>query len=166
MKTFIACLGTETNSFSSMPTGMATFSDSMLHYGDATQHPPNTFSLPLHVWRKRTEEMQGQVVESLAAFATPAGVTVRKVYENLRDTILTDLRAAMPVDIVLLSMHGAMTAEGYDDCEGDTIARIREIVGDGVVITADGTQDYTVSMFFPGGMTLSGATCGNGDYVS
>ena len=134
MKTFIACLGTETNSFSSMPTGLATFSDSMLHYGDATQHPPNTFSLPLHVWRRRTEEMQGQVVESLAAFATPAGVTVRSVYEELRDTILADLRKALPVDIVLLSMHGAMTAEGYDDCEGDTIARIREIVGPDVVI--------------------------------
>lgn len=134
MKTFIACLGTETNSFSSMPTGMQTFRDSMFFEGDATQHPPATFSLPLHVWRKRTEEMQGTVVESLAAFATPAGTTVRKVYEDLRDRILNDLRSAMPVDIVLLAMHGAMTAEGYDDCEGDMLARIREIVGPNVVV--------------------------------
>ena len=134
MKTFIACLGTETNSFSSMPTGMQTFRDSMYFEGDATQHPPGTFSLPLHVWKQKTEEMQGQVVESLAAFATPAGVTVRKVYENLRDRILDDLRSALPVDVVLLAMHGAMTAEGYDDCEGDTLAKVREIVGPDVVI--------------------------------
>lgn len=134
MKTFIACLGTETNSFSSMPTGMQTFRDSMYFEGDATQHPPGTFSLPLHVWKQRTEEMQGEVVESLATFATPAGLTVRKVYEDLRDRILTELRAALPVDMVLLAMHGAMTAEGYDDCEGDTIARVREIVGPDVVI--------------------------------
>ena len=118
MKVFIACLGTETNTFSSMPTGLQTFEDTMLFRGDATRHPASAFSLPLHVWRKAAEERQGQVVESLAAFAQPAGLTIRKVYEGFRDEILDDLRAAMPVDIVLLSMHGAMTAEGYEDCEG------------------------------------------------
>ncbi len=116
MKTFIACLGTETNSFSSMPTGMQTFRDSMFFEGDATQHPPGTFSLPLHVWKQKAEAMQGTVVESLAAFATPAGVTARKVYESLRDRILDDLRSDLPVDVVLLAMHGAMTAEGYVSC--------------------------------------------------
>ncbi len=30
MKVFIACLGTETNTFSSMPTGVRTFEDTML----------------------------------------------------------------------------------------------------------------------------------------
>ena len=36
MKTFIACLGTETNTFSPMPTGLATFEETMLFRGDAT----------------------------------------------------------------------------------------------------------------------------------
>jgi microcystin degradation protein MlrC len=31
-------------------------------------------------------------------------------------------------------MHGAMVAEGYDDCEGDTLARVREIVGPDTVV--------------------------------
>ena len=35
----------------------------------------------------------------------------------------------MPVDGVLLGLHGAMVAEGYDDCEGDLIERVRAIVG-------------------------------------
>ncbi len=137
MRTFIACLGTETNSFSPMPTGLATFRENMLHHGDATQHPATTFSLPMHVWRKRTEERQGQVVESLAAFAQPGGTTVRSVYEGLRDEILGDLKKALPVDIVLLSLHGAMTADGYDDCEGDLLERVREIVGPEVVVGAE-----------------------------
>ncbi len=134
MKVFIACLGTETNTFSSMPTGVQTFEDTMLFRGDATRRPATTFSMPLHVWRAAAEERQGQVVESLAAFAQPAGLTVRKVYEGFRGEILDDLRAAMPVDIVLLSMHGAMTAEGYEDCEGDLLACVREIVGPDIVI--------------------------------
>ena len=134
MKTFIACLGTETNSFSPMPTGRATFEEACFYRGDATQHEASTFTLPLHVWRQKTEERQGEAIESLATFAQPAGITVRSVYEGYRDEILADLKAAMPVDIVLLSMHGAMTADGYDDCEGDTLARVRELVGPDVVI--------------------------------
>ena len=134
MKTFIACLGTETNTFSSMPTGFRTFEESMLYRGDATQRTPTTFSLPMHIWRERTEALQGEVVESIAAFAQPAGVTVRGVYESLRDELLADLRAAMPLDVVLLSMHGAMTAEGYEDCEGDILARVRQIVGPDVTV--------------------------------
>lgn len=134
MKVFIACLGTETNAFSAMPTGWATFEETMLYRGDATQRTATTFSQPLHVWRRATEERQGEVVESVAAFAQPAGLTVRSVYEGLRDEVLADLKAAMPVDMVLLSMHGAMTADGYPDCEGDLLARCREIVGPDVVI--------------------------------
>lgn len=42
LKTFMACLGTETNTFSPMPTGLETFAESMLYRGDATQHPPMT----------------------------------------------------------------------------------------------------------------------------
>ncbi|MEO1471172.1 MAG: M81 family metallopeptidase [Pseudomonadota bacterium] len=134
MKVFIACLGTETNSFSAMPTGWTNFQETMLYRGDATAHEATTFSLPMHVWRKAAEERQAQVVESIAAFAQPAGPTVRGVYEGLRDELLADLNAALPVDIVLLSMHGAMTADGYLDCEGDLLARCREIVGPDVVI--------------------------------
>ncbi len=134
MKVFIACLGTETNTFSSLPTGLATFEETMLFRGDATQHAPGLFSQPLHIWRARAEEHQAEVVESISAFAQPAGITVRPVYEGFRDELLADLKAALPVDIVLLNMHGAMVADGYDDCEGDIIARAREIVGDKAVI--------------------------------
>ncbi|MEM7742882.1 MAG: M81 family metallopeptidase [Pseudomonadota bacterium] len=137
MRVFIGCLGTETNSFSSMPTGMTTFEESMLYRGDATQHPGTTFSVPMQVWRNAVEEHQGEVFEGLAAFAQPSGVTVRSVYERLREELLDGLRAAMPVDMVLLSMHGAMTAEGYDDCEGDILACVREIVGEDTVIGAE-----------------------------
>jgi len=133
-KLFIACLGTETNTFSNMPTGMQTFAETMLYHGDASEKSEELFAAPLKVWRKRAEDLQADVVESLAAFAQPAGVTVRKVYEDFRDEILTDLKAASPVDAVMLSMHGAMVAEGYDDCEGDLILRCREIVGPDVII--------------------------------
>jgi microcystin degradation protein MlrC len=43
--------------------------------------------------------------------------------------VLASCKAAMPVDGVVLGLHGAMVADGYDDCEGDLIERVRGIVG-------------------------------------
>ncbi|MCG8694466.1 MAG: M81 family metallopeptidase [Minwuiales bacterium] len=134
MKVFIASLGTETNTFSPLPTGEETFAETMLFHGDATASDPSIFSGPLHVWRRKAEEIGGSVVESLAAFAQPAGTTVRPVYENFRDEIMADLKAALPVDMVLICMHGAMVADGLDDCEGDTVEALRQIVGPNVPI--------------------------------
>jgi microcystin degradation protein MlrC len=129
MKVFIACLGTETNTFSPIPTGLANFEETMLYRGDATTHPPDLFTSPLHAWRKAAEAEGAEVVESIAAFAQPAGPTIRKVYEGLRDELLSDLKAALPVDMVLIAMHGAMVADGYDDCEGNLLSRCRELAG-------------------------------------
>jgi microcystin degradation protein MlrC len=52
----------------------------------------------------------------------------------MRDEILAELSAAMPVDGVLLGLHGAMIAYGYDDAEGDILERVRAIVGPKVPI--------------------------------
>lgn len=134
MKIFTALLGTETNTFSPFLTGLQNFEQTYLVRGGAHGDKPSSFALPLVTWRKRAQERGWEVVESVAAFATPAGITLRHVYEALRDEILQDLRAAMPVDAVLLNMHGAMVAEGYDDCEGDLLARVRALVGPDVPI--------------------------------
>ncbi|MEL6649061.1 MAG: M81 family metallopeptidase, partial [Pseudomonadota bacterium] len=47
--------------------------------------------------------------------------------------MLADLRAAGPVDIVLLQLHGAMVAVGEDDCEGDIAADIRVLCPDATI---------------------------------
>jgi len=76
------------------------------------------------------------VVQGLVAAAQPSGTVTRAAYETLRDQILADLRQALPVDIVLLGLHGAMAADGCDDCEGDLLGRVREIAGPDAVIGA------------------------------
>src|SRR3546814_15970195 len=40
-------------------------------------------------------------------------------------------------DLALFGLHGAMVADGYDDCEGDLLRRAREIVGPDTVIGAE-----------------------------
>jgi microcystin degradation protein MlrC len=133
MKLFIASLLTETNTFSPLPTGRAAFGHNFSR-NDGSRQPARSSNIPLIEWRRMAEADGHMVAESISTFAAPAGTTLRHVYEELRDTLLDDLRKAMPLDVVLLYMHGAMVADGYDDCEGDTLARVREIVGPDVKI--------------------------------
>ena len=130
MRIFQATLATETNTFSPIPTGLPAFIGGRDWFrNDGSRHPATVANIPLIAWRVMAETDGHDVVESLCTFAQPGGTTLRLVYEHLRDILLDDLRAAMPVDLVLLFMHGAMVAHGYDDCEGDTLARVREVVG-------------------------------------
>lgn len=131
MKVLIAGLATETNTFSPIPTGLRSFEESM-STRTATSEPPNLFSAPLHEWRRATEARGWEVIESRAAFAQPAGLTIRPVYEGFRDEIIADIGRAEP-DIILISMHGAMVAEGYDDCEGDLTSRARRAAPKAVI---------------------------------
>jgi microcystin degradation protein MlrC len=133
MNIFIAGLSTETNSFSPLPTGIISFQEGSIHHGNATQNPVQYWTGPLHIWRNRAEAEGHQIIESLSAHAQPAGVTVKAVYEAFRDEILSDLKAAGGADVILLSLHGAMIADGYDDCEGDLIAACRKIAPNAVI---------------------------------
>lgn len=129
----MASLCTETNTFSSMPTGLIAFTDHMVRR-NASCSDPNGIGAGLHVFRTLAEADGWTVLESLSAFAEPAGLTVQSAYETLRDLILEDLRAAGPVGMVLLALHGAMMASDCEDCEGDLIASVRAIVGPHVPI--------------------------------
>ena len=91
----------------------------------------------MSMWRESAERDGHEVTESIIAIAQPAGPTVAAVYESLRDELLDDLHRALPVDVVLLYLHGAMVAEGCDDCEGDVLQRARAIAGERTVIGAE-----------------------------
>lgn len=137
MKIFAATLITETNTFAIVPTGRVDFEIYGIHFGDGSLKDPKGIGAA-HVELKRLASADGhQVVESLCAFAQPAGRTLRAVYEEFRERILSDLKIAMPLDAVQLYLHGAMVAEGYDDCEGDLIEHVRQIVGPSVHIGAE-----------------------------
>jgi microcystin degradation protein MlrC len=137
VRIFSGGLATETNTFGPMPTGLAAFHGRC--YYRAGEHPDamTLFSGPLLAARARCKEHGWTLAEGMLAAAEPSGITTRAAYETLRDELLADLRTAMPVDVVVLGLHGAMVADGYDDCEGDLLARVREIVGPKAVIGAE-----------------------------
>jgi microcystin degradation protein MlrC len=137
MRLFTASLATETNTFSPIPTSLESFKGTM-YYPPGT-HPaePTLCTGPLWVGRRRAKEEGWTLVEGSSFWAEPSGTVARAAYEEMRDEILGQLRAALPVDGVILGLHGAMVAHGYDDCEGDLLERVRALVGPKVPVGAE-----------------------------
>lgn len=137
MRIFTASLATETNTFSPVPTDRASFE--MAFYAAPGKHPdtPTLCSSPVVALRKRAAAEGLTVIEGTATWAEPGGLLQRQAFEELRDEILDQLKAALPVDAVVLGLHGAMVAQGYDDCEGDLLERVRAIVGPDVLVASE-----------------------------
>jgi microcystin degradation protein MlrC len=126
---FAGGVATETNVFSPMPTGLRDFEVA------GPQDPPEVRDRPLggSTFRRyaAVSARRGwSYVQGTYAFALPSGLTTRSAYETLRDRLLSEIEAALPLDAVILHLHGAMVADGYGECETDTTARVRALVGD------------------------------------
>lgn len=137
MRVFVASLATETNTFSSLFVDRRAFEEAF--YCPPGTHPPTPTlcSAPIIAARKRAQSEGYTLIEGTATWAEPAGPVSREAYESLRDEILDQLQSAMPVDIAIFGLHGAMVARDYDDCEGDLLAHAREIVGPDCIIGAE-----------------------------
>lgn len=133
MRVFTGAIATESNSFSSIPTGEAAFASGMVRgaavYADEGMWGPFARRL-----REHTNTERGELIPSIFSFAQPGAPTVQTVYEGMRDALLHDLKAAGKVDIVILFLHGAMISQDIWDCEADALQRVRAIVGADVPI--------------------------------
>src|SRR5260370_463735 len=135
MRLFTATLATETNTFSPLPTSLESYRESV--FFGAGEHPadaPRMCTAPLFVGRARAEKEGFELIEGSCFAASPAGTTNRADYETMRAEILGQLEAAMPVDGLLLGLHGALVASAPADVQLDLIERARAIVGPQCVI--------------------------------
>src|SRR6478735_3339176 len=137
LRIFTAALATETNTFSPICVDRRAFEASL--YAPPGGHPetPTLCTAPITVGRRVCREKAWTLIEGTAAWADPAGLVNRVTYERLRDEILGQLAAALPVDAAVLGLHGAMVAAGYDDPEGDLLTRVRTLVGPEVLVCAE-----------------------------
>jgi microcystin degradation protein MlrC len=159
IRVFAGAISTETNVFSPVPTDMASFRSHLFQTaGTLDFDGESAWPIPLEGFRQSCRRHGWRMVQGLCAAASPGGPVPQAVYEDLRDRLLADLAAALPVDMVALALHGAMIAAGCDDCEGDILARVRALVGPDVPVgavldphahlTAAMTDNATLLVFF------------------
>ncbi|MSU69771.1 MAG: M81 family peptidase [Opitutaceae bacterium] len=131
MKFFVAGLYQETNSFSPLPTDVAHFRREKLVEGAAVLEETRGSNLEL---AGMVEELARQfpaaeVVPGLHAWGVASGPMTDEAYAELSGRMLGLLHQALPVDAVLLALHGSMGSVSCDNCEGDLLERVRSLVG-------------------------------------
>ncbi len=88
-----------------------------------------------------------EVVPLLSASASSsAGHVLSDVFETIRDELVERLRQALPVDGVLLVLHGAMVVQGFDDGTGEILRAARAVVGPNVPLV--GTLDLHANVTY------------------
>lgn len=156
MRVFCASVATETNTFSPLRTDFEDFRQSF--YAPPGHHPetPTLCSAVFPALRTRAKAAEIELIEGTATWAEPGGLVNARTWERLRDEVLNQLKDALPLDAVLLGLHGAMIADGTVDCEGELIAAVRQIVG----------PNAKIGVTFDPHSHLSAMRCDNADIIT
>lgn len=77
-----------------------------------------------------------QAVPLIYARSLPGGAVERRFYDQFKSELIGRLRAAEPLDGLVLHLHGAAYAVGLQDLEGDLLSLVRETVGPDCFISA------------------------------
>lgn len=80
------------------------------------------------------EAAGAEIVPLAWSFANPAGPVTREAFERISALILAALSDALPVDGVVLELHGAMVSDDFPDAEGELLRRARAVVGPDIPI--------------------------------
>jgi microcystin degradation protein MlrC len=123
----------ECNHFGGQPVDMAAFEHYELVRGQEVMRlDKGAVGGMLEILRERG----ATVAPLLVASTCPGGPLTADCYRRLKEDLLDRLRQALPVDGVLLALHGSATVANVGDLEGDLLAAAREIVGPDVPIVA------------------------------
>jgi microcystin degradation protein MlrC len=133
MNIAVGSIFTECNHLGGAPTDLAAFERNELRRGtEVLSANTGTVGGMLNILRQR----RAGVSPLLVASTCPGGPLTSECYSTLKSDLLQRLLIALPVDAVLLALHGSATADDVGDLEGDLIGAVREVAGPSVPIVA------------------------------
>ena len=130
VKWIIGGFSHETNTFSTVPTGLDAFRANTYEVGEAAAEAVRNTETGMGGFLDVIEERGDEYVPTVLANATPSGLVTAEAYDEITGHITAAVRETTNADGVLLALHGAMVSEATDDGEGELLRRIREVVGD------------------------------------
>lgn len=137
MRIAIGQLWQETNTLNPLPTTRADFEAfGVLHGDELLEQMAQTNELGGFIQSLRRWSQPPQIVGLVRLPAWPSGRATADTFDWLQGKLIDSLRAALPVDGVLLALHGAMAAQEHPDVEGEILRAVRELVGPQIPVVA------------------------------
>src|SRR5262245_53333796 len=130
MRVAVGQLWQETNTFNPLPTTRADFEQfGIVRGGELVERMADTNELGGFIQALRSWPERPEIVGLVRLPAWPGGTATNATFDWLRRELLDALRAALPVDGVLLALHGALVADGAPDVEGAILDAARQLIG-------------------------------------
>ena len=137
MRIFVAGINQETNTFCPTPTDIGFFERGYLVRGDEIfEALRETNSEIGGFYEHFASHPEVELIPGLYAWSVASGFIDEGVLNALVEEILARLDDAMPVEGVLLSLHGGLISRVHEDCEGYLLERIRAKVGPAVPVVS------------------------------
>ncbi len=137
MRIAIGQLWQETNTLNPLATTRQDFEAfGVLRGAELVAQMAETNELGGFIQSLRRWPEQPEIVGLARLPAWPSGRATAETFEWLRRELVESLRQALPVEGVLLALHGALAAEEHPDVEGEILQAVRELAGPAVPIVA------------------------------
>lgn len=130
----------ESNTFlTQVPGTYDLFASESLHRGPAV----------IEAWRDTAHELGGFIrgleaiallpIPCMATYAMPCGAITSDTFERICTELLGSVEASLPLEGLLVALHGAAVSERVPDADGELLRRLRNLVGPDlpVVVTLD-----------------------------
>jgi len=129
MRFAVGAIIQESNSFVPARCTLDMFRADYLLYGDEVIRGLRGTRTEVAGILSACEELGVTPVPLLAAHSCAYGPLTDECYGHLKAEMLKRLQVTLPVDGIVVAMHGAMLVDSEEDPEGDLIAAMRGIVG-------------------------------------
>src|SRR5947209_8113286 len=127
----------ETNTFTPLPTTRRDFEEFGVCRGaDLVERMADTNELGGFIQSLRSWPEHPEIVGLVRLPAWPSGTATHDTFLWLRDEMVAAVRRALPLDGVLLALHGAMVADGAPDVEGEILDAVRRVIGPDLPLVA------------------------------
>jgi len=148
MRIAIGQLWQETNTFNPLATTRADFEAfGLLRREELVRQMAETNELGGFIRSLRTWPEQPEIVGLVRLPAWPSGRATAATFDWLKGEMVGALERTLPVDGVLLALHGALAADEHPDVEGEILAAVRKLVGSvPIVATLDLHANVTPEM--------------------
>src|SRR6476469_4004145 len=127
----------ETHCFADVGTTLADFRAQGLYEGDAILQAMAGTRAGIGGMIAGAGDYGWELLPTLYGTSMPGGIVADEAYQLMLRGLLEQLKAALPLDGVLLALQGAMVAESQLDVESDILEQVRVIVGPDVPIVVE-----------------------------
>lgn len=145
MKVAIAKIFQETDTFNPNPFTLDDFRRFGVYFGDTILDQfRGVGELGGFIDAAETDPDDIELIPIICATSWAGGRWTSEAMDFLKGSLLTGLKQIMPIDGVLISLHGAMASDEVDDVGGYLLADIRTIIGPEIPIVC--TLDHHANL--------------------